>query len=279
MVLLLSLHRNHTSGLAHRTMSTTPEIFVFYHLFAIDGWQEIWNVHRRHLVASGLYDACGSLLVGVVYKDRRHLSAVRAALDDLPKASVLFSRELDAPALLWPEPTMTSPNGRMGEGETILRMTHYAQQRSDQCVYLFLHSKGVSRPSWRTRKHLAYFVRQGLTPSATDEQTNEFVLRHLNSVVTDWKKHVANLRSGEASFAYRLFNFFWVRGSLLHRFELTTYVSRHAQTAPPAHRKHVLTGDATAIRHLFALFPIKLFAFANGVTLCQPPHEYIDVAM
>ena len=163
----------------------------------------------------------------------------------------------------------------MGESETILRMTHYAQQQPPQSIYLFLHTKGITNPPVRVRKHDAYFLSQGLPPDSTDEQANDFILRALNNVVTDWRDHVAAL--GTASFSYRCFNFFWARGQLLHRFDFNDYLARHAQQAPPQQRRHRLDGDWNSVRHLFALFPIKLYAFVNGWTLYRPPYEYIDV--
>lgn len=249
---------------------------IFYHLFAVKGWREIWNVHRHHLLASGLYDACESLRVGVVYKRVRQLHLVQQCLAELPKASLLYSRQISSLPLLWPDPPVRSPDGRLGESETILRMCKDAQSGDEVAeVCLFLHTKGVTNPSWRKRGNLPYFQRQGLVPGATNRQINDFVLHHLLPVVKDWRQHVASLEHGE--FSYRLFNFFWVRRSLLCRFDFNDYVARHALQAPPVQRRYRLDGGWNARRHIFALFPIKLWAFVNDVTLSRPPREYIDV--
>ena len=254
-----------------------PPIFIFYHLFAIGDWRKIWDIHIHRLRTSRLYDACHSLQVGVVYRDTQQLAEVLEALDDLPKVSLYYCREISTSPLLWRQPVVRLAEGRLGECETICAMTHYAQRQSAAAIYLFLHTKGITNPSVRARKHDAYFLSQGLPPASTDEQANDFILSALNNVVTDWRDHVAALDT--ASFSYRLFNFFWVRGQLLHRFDFNDYIARHARQAPPQQRRHSLDADWDSIRHLFALFPIKLYAFVNGLTLDRPPYEYIDVTI
>ena len=251
-------------------------LHIFYHLFAVRGWQAIWRLHRDDLLASGLYDACDTLQVGTVYGDAGEVGEVHSAVGELPKASLLFERHLDAPVFGWPSSAIPQRTGRVAEAESIWALVRHAQARPSDGLYLFLHTKGVTNPSWRTRKIMPYFLAQGC-PGTTDDEVNGFVLQHLRNVVVDWREHVASLE--RCVFSYRLFNFFWVRASLLRQFDLHDYLGWHATAAPPAQRRHRLDGDGGAVRHLFALFPIKLFACTKGSTLELPPYEYVDVRM
>lgn len=254
-----------------------PQLHIFYHLFAVQGWQTTWRLHRNDLLASGAYDRCETLRVGAVYGDAAQVDEVHGAMDELPKASLLFERRLeDVPPFGWPSSTVRPRTGRVAEAETIWGLVGHAQTQAPETIYLFLHTKGVTNPSWRTRKILPYFLAQGC-PGSTDEEVNGFVLQHLRNVVLDWREHIGSLETHD--FHYRLFNFFWVRAALLHQFDLRTYLDWHATAAPPAQRRHRLDGNADAIRHLFALFPLKLFACAKGLTLELPHYEYVDVSM
>ena len=249
-------------------------IHIFYHLFAVPGWESIWRLHRNDLVESGLHAACEAVHVGIVRGEAGQSGLVCASVRELPKARLIFDRTLSGVAQGWPWPDEPRPPPTVGEAETIWHLLQHAEQAPPESVYLFLHTKGVTNPSWRNRKHLPYLLAQGCT-GTTDHKVNAFVLEHLRSVVLEWRQHVATLAT--CAFSYRLFNFFWVRASLLRQFDMRRYLEWHALGAPPAHRRHRLGGDADSVRHLFALFPIKLHAFANGRTLDTPPHEYVDV--
>lgn len=250
-------------------------IHIFYHLFAVPGWESIWRMHRNDIVASGLYEACDAIHFGIVCGEAGTGDAARTAVDELPKARLLFNRQLSAPPVGWPLSTDCRPHPReVGEAETIWALLRHAEHALPKDIYLFLHTKGVTNPSWRTRKHLPYFRAQGCL-STDDHEVNAFVLDLLRCVVSDWRQHVADLET--CAFSYRLFNFFWVRASLLQQFDVRRYLDWHAFGAPPAHRRHTMDGDASSVRHLFALFPIKLHACANGRTLKLPPYQYIDV--
>ena len=51
------------------------------------------------------------------------------------------------------------------------------------------------------------------------------------------------------------------------------------ELAPPQQRLHRLGIDGNTTRHIFSLFPIKLYAFKNGIEMDKPPYAYIDVRM
>ena len=251
-------------------------IRVFYHLFAVGDWRRIFDVHMRQLHSSGLYDACEEIRVGVVYREARDLEDVRRKLD-AGKAELSYARPLAVPPVIWWNPEVRLEDGRFGEAETILHMTKLAQAEDERVAYLFMHSKGVTNPATTERRHFEYLVGRGLDSAASNETANDFLLQDLASVVTGWRAHHAALET--ASFSYRLYNFFWASGALLHRFDFTEYLQAHAHKAPPQQRGHRLGRDWDTSRHLFALFPIKLYAFANDIELRDPPYKYIDVRM
>ena len=250
-------------------------ISVFYHLFAVAGWRSIWAEHIGRLRESGLYEACDGIRVSVVYEDEGELSQVAETLSTYGKVSLFRHRALSTPPVIWANPRVQLPDGRLGECETILQMAHYAQQQGEAFNCLFLHTKGITNPPLTKRKNFAYFVQKGLDANASDAQANAFALKELNTVIVDWQDHVSALES--ASFSYAHSNFFWITGSLLRQFDFDDYLAKHAKQAPPQQRRHVLGRDWNGTRHIFALFPIKLHAFVNGITLQRPPYEYVDV--
>ena len=230
----------------------------------------------RQLHSRGLYDSCEEIRVGVVYQRSRDLEEIRENLD-ASKAELSYSRALSVPPVIWSNPEVRLVEGRFGEAETILHMTRLAQSEDECVAYLFMHSKGVTNPATTKRRHFEYLVGRGLDPAASNETANDFILQDMASVVTGWRTHHAALKT--ASFSYRLYNFFWVSGKLLHRFDFTEYLKAHAHKAPPQQRGHRLGRDWDTNRHIFSLFPIKLYAFTNDIELRDPPYKYIDVRM
>ena len=128
-------------------------ISVFYHLFAVAGWRSIWAEHIGRLRESGLYEACDGIRVSVVYEDEDELSQVSDVLSTCGKASLFRRRKLSTPPVIWANPRVQLPDGRLGECETILHMAHYAQQQGEAFNYLFLHTKGVTNPPLTKRKN------------------------------------------------------------------------------------------------------------------------------
>ena len=227
----------------------------------------------------GLYDACKRVHVGAIYKNSRDLRELDSMLRRNGKMTLLFTRDLTAvPVQIWCCPAIRSADGGIGECETILRMTEHAQRRDpDANYYFFFHSKGVTNPPTKQRKHLAYFVSRGFDPSESNERANAFVLKDMNTVISNWRGYLDALETN--SFRYYVYNFFWISGRLLHQFDFGEYVSLHRELAPPQQRLHRLGIDGNTTRHIFSLFPIKLYAFKNGIEMDKPPYAYIDVRM
>ena len=158
-------------------------------------------------------------------------------------------------------------------------MTEHARHRDDPAdIYLFLHSKGVTHPPTRQRRHLSYFVSRGFDPSGSNDAANAFVLEDTATVVSNWREYVKALET-TSSFWYYIYNFFWVSGDLLRQFDFDEYLRLHRELAPPQQRPHRLGSHWDKTRHLFSLFPIKLYAFRNGLELDAPPYTYVDVRM
>jgi len=253
-------------------------ISIFYHLFLVNEWRRVFEFHLERLRRSGLYDACEQVHVGAVYDDERVLPELDSLLPGDGKTTLRFARALETPPTIWSDPEVRLADGRVAECETILSMTEYARQRDSGDIYLFLHSKGVTRPPTKRRRHLSHFVSRGFDPSGSNDAANEFVLEDTATVVSNWREYVEALKT-TSSFWYYICNFFWVSGDLLRQFDFDEYLRLHRELAPPQQRPHHLGSDWKKVRHLFSPFPVKLHAFRNGLELDAPPYTYIDVRM
>ena len=253
-------------------------INIFYHLFLVNEWRHVFEFHLKQMRRSGLYDACARMHVGAVYDDDRALSELDSLLPGDGKTTLRFARALEAPPTIWHDPEVSLADGRVGECETILSMTVYARQHDPADIYLFLHSKGVTHPPTKQRKHLPFFVSRGFDPSGSNDEANAFVLEDTATVVSNWREYVEALETTH-SFWYYIYNFFWVSGALLQQFDFDEYMRLHRELAPPQQRPYRLEGPWNKTRHLFSLFPIKLYAFRNGLELDAPPYTYVNVRM
>ena len=253
-------------------------ISIFYHLFLVNEWRQVFEFHLEQMRRSGLYEACERLHVGAVHNDARALSELLSLLPGDGKVILRFARALEDPPIIWRDPEIRLADGRIGECETLLSMTAHARQRDPEDLYLFLHSKGVTRPPTKQRKHLPYFVSRGLHPSASNDEANAFVLKDTATVVANWRESAEALATTGA-FWYYLYNFFWISGRLLRQFDFDEYLRLHRELAPPQQRPYRLEGDWNKARHLFSLFPVKLYAFRNGIALDAAPYTYVDVRM
>ena len=251
-------------------------INVFYHLFLVNEWRHVFEYHLRQMRASGLYDACRQIHVGAVHDNDRALSELHSLLPGDGKVTLRFARALETSRIIWHNPEVRSPDGRIGECESILSMIEYAQRKDPDDIYLFFHSKGVTNPPTVRRQHLPYFVSRGLDPSASNDKANAFVLRDTSIVVTNWREYAKALET-TSTFWYYIYNFFWISGNLLQQFDFGIYTRLHQELAPPGHRPIRLGGHWNEARHLFSLFPIKLYAFQTGIKLDAPAYTYINV--
>ena len=254
-------------------------IIVFYHLYLVNDWKRIFEFHLKEIRKSGLYDACKQVHLGVVYVDDQQLPILDSILDRQSKVTVCFKRALHAhPFRIWRDPEIRLNDGRFGEAESILRMVEFAQGREAKETYLFVHSKGVTNPNVKNRRQLSYFVSRGFDPAHSNDMANAFVLEDTAVVVRNWRQYCSEVEQTE-SFRYYTWNFFWVSGHLLRKFDFDEYIRLHRELAPPRQRRHRLGEHWNTTRHMFSLFPVKLHAFANRIELNAPPYTYIDVSM
>ena len=253
-------------------------IRIFYHLFLVNEWRRVFEFHLKQMRRSGLYDACEQVHVGAVYEDARALSELNSLLPGDGKTTLRFARALETPPTIWSDPEVRLADGRVGECESILSMTEHARQQDAADIYLFLHSKGVTHPPTKKRRHLSYFVGRGFDPSGSNDAANAFVLEDTATVVSNWREYVQALET-TSSFWYYIYNFFWVSGDLLRQFDFDEYLRLHRDLAPPQQRPHRLGSHSNKTRHLFSLFPIKLHAFMNGIELDAPPYTYVNVSL
>lgn len=250
-------------------------IEIFYHLYMVNDWQAVFEWQLGQLRTSGLYKACSRMHLGLVYDDCRALSKLDTLLFGHDKIDVRFSRDLKDAPVIWSNPEVRLSDGRFGESETILHMVEYAQRRDRETRYLFFHSKGVTNPPTKRRRHLPYLVGRGFDPSGSNDDANAFVLKDTITVVSNWLEYVEALE--EYSFWYYIYNFFWVSGDLLHQFDFHEYVRLHRDFAPMQQRRYGLDDEWNRMRHLFSHFPIKLYAFTKRIEMDQPAYTYINV--
>ncbi len=250
-------------------MPPTQPILVFYHLFAVNRWAEIWAHHLTVLQESGLLDAAQAVYVGLIHETNEQLTHFQLSIREHPKIRLLYSRRLSEPALVWDDPPSIVHRIQLGESETILKMAAVARKLSDDHAFFFFHSKGVSNPPSGQRTQISHFRSLGLSPAATDEEINQFILLDMDRAIRDWRSHLHTLQNHDAW--YYIWNFFWIRGTLLRRFELTRFLQAGRRLAPPRQRFGELSN-----RHAFAVFPVLLHHFEAGKQVDELS-TYIDV--
>ncbi|MEM9829700.1 MAG: hypothetical protein AAF944_03640 [Bacteroidota bacterium] len=229
-------------------MEQVTNIYVFYHLFLVERWRDIWKYHIDTLVESGLYKGCKEMQVGVVYKNAVELEEFLRMLKEHPKVLILYTRNYHSlPIAIWSEPKK-SIKTQLGEGETILKMIEYVRNiGGNNFSCLFFHSKGVTRPDNKRRSQISYFYRKGLSESADAEETEQFILRDMTEeTVAKWNEKIRLLENH--SFYYYIWNFFWVTGEMLKGFNFTTFNKKGEFP-----RKYRFKN-----RHHTAVFPINL---------------------
>ena len=187
------------------------------------------------------------------------------------KMTLLFTRDLTAvPVQIWCCPAIRSADGGIGECETILRMTEHApaaRPRPPTTTFSFTpKASRIRRPSSASILHT--LSAEVSIPLNSNERANAFVLKDMNTVISNWRGYLDALETN--SFRYYVYNFFWISGRLLHQFDFGEYVSLHRELAPPQQRLHRLGIDGNTTRHIFSLFPIKLYAFKNGIEMDKP---------
>ena len=231
-------------------------IHIFYHLFTVNKWRQLFTYHINSIVKSGLYDACTNMHLGIVFQHPSDLKDVRGIEQQYPKLNIIGVREYnDLPVKIWNDPEQYM-NVQPGECETILKLVEFAKKNNEDSNYLFLHSKGVTHPNDKNRNQIKYFYGKGLNQEADKNTTAEFILEDLtNNVVFNWKEIISLLNTN--NYYHYVFNFFWLSGEALNQFELENYDKFSTKG-----KKHGRNN-----RHYTARFPINLYEANNKVTI------------
>ena len=241
------------------------DLIVFYHIFANANYKEILDFHLTELKLSGLYERCQEINFGLVYKDRKDLRYVQNLISTDQKLNLYhFRRFHDLPTKLLPSSNL-SCNIEMGEGETIMKMVDFAKNHKDvdKHQYIFLHTKGASQPKGEMNRAM---VRM-LLPSAPKIKDIDIVRKKIlkiisKNIIHDWQEHLKKF-SSEKSLYYYIWNFFWIKGSLLKLFDDKKYqkYTFRGQTSDPFSSAAVRGTNRG--RHYTACFPLGMFELKN----------------
>ena len=238
-------------------ISLNKNIVIFYHLFLMNNWKEIFNFHLYEIVNSGLYDKVSQINVGIIYKDGIELKEFnkefnKEFFESYKKINILYERQYDLiPVKVWNNPERKM-DIQLGEGETILKMVEYARENNDEDIYLFFHSKGVTDPPDKNRSQISHFYNKGLSKKSDSSEARYFILRDMShELIREWKRNIDFLVDNE--FYYYIWNFFWVKGSLLKKFNFDNF----CKNAP----RNIGFYD----RHFTAVFPVNLYGAINHV--------------
>ena len=191
--------------------------FIFYHLYITDTpvWQDILKVQFDSIVNSGLYDELKTIYFGVVYNNESDLLRLNEFAKRFDKIKIIYTRQIESfPIKIWSNPN-TEIKTQLGEGETILKMIEFAKQNpSDN--YLFMHSKGSTKPNPWCRSQMNHFEDRGIKKEkkynrGVRDRTNDLILKDITTeIVTNWKEKIKILENND--FYYYIFKKFsdWI---------------------------------------------------------------------
>lgn len=234
-------------------MKDKQKIIIFYHIYANEHYQKIINYHLEVIKKSSLYDQCDSINVSVIYKDKKDLDYVIDWINSNDKINLYHSRKFKSlPTILFKN-SIFKCNTELGEGETIMKMYDYSiKNKSDNDLYMFIHTKGTSLPPDSIRSQTKKFVPnyQTLTPTQLRDTIQDTLTK---KVIIKWKDHVDQLNKDKVLYYY-VWNFFWVKGSLLRKFDEKKYI---------AYSQRGKQYKAPINRHYTAYFPLGLYEMVN----------------
>lgn len=225
-------------------------------------WREILEIQLNELVECGLYEELVSLKIGVVYSKKSQLEELENKfVEKFKKIELIYKREFKSfPVLIWTDPKVEIKT-QLGEGETILKMVEFAKTKSTADKYLFMHSKGSTKPNPWCRSQMNHFEDRGIEKEkkynrGVRDRTNNLILKDITTeMVTEWKEKIKILENND--FYYYVFNFFYATGSFLSKFDFDEF--NESGCFP---KKFSLKN-----RHWSAMFPINLYGVVNGLAL------------
>ena len=236
-------------------------IHLFYHLFMANNflWREILEIQLNELVAAGLYEQLASLKIGVVYSKKSQLEVLEDKfVEKFKKIELIYKREINSfPILIWNDPKIEI---KTQLGETILKMIEFAKQNSSD-NYLFMHSKGSTKPNPWCRSQMNHFEDRGIKKEkkynrGVRDKTNDLILKDITTeIVTNWKEKVKILENND--FYYYIFNFFYATGAFLSKFDFKDYNENGCFP-----QEYTIKD-----RHWSAMFPVNLYGVINNLDL------------
>lgn len=132
---LFSLSADQEEGFAEK-----PEIEVFIHACTLGNWQEVLHRQLGRIQASGLYEACHSISIGVLGTGN-----MAPFIERYPKIEILFQ----------------NPNTALYENPTLTALRSRAALRPDTLL-MYIHTKGITKQGNQNvtdwTKYLEYFV-------------------------------------------------------------------------------------------------------------------------
>jgi hypothetical protein len=195
------------------------QIAIFYHIYAINNWREIFNEQFDKIVASGLYHAAEKIHVGVI-----------GDLPEIEDSKISFRRNLT----------------HNSEADTLLALWQYCQA-NPQARVLYFHCKGVSHYE---QKNGVWKIKDGLTVDSWRRYLDYVVLEQWQHCVnkldlydcaaTEWLDHT--LYDGKNNFdPHYSGNFWWARASYVAKLDpRLLYGSNYTQC-----EKWISTGSPT----------------------------------
>ena len=228
--------------------TSKQEVYIFYHLFLLNQWEDVFVEYIEAVENSGLYKRLTEFCLCVIYKEEIDLESLKSILKKYPKIKLYYKRQFqDLPVKLWQNPKVEI-NTNLGEGESIIKMVEHAQNNTKESVYLFLHAKGITNPENKRRRQTAYFFKQGLSQKASNQEMSDFITKSIiEKTINNWEKQLKKLE--DKYFYYFVFNIFWIRSDLLKQFEFNEF---NTQAQFP--KFYGLNN-----RHWSAIFPLNLF--------------------
>lgn len=268
---------------------------IFYHLYLVNDWRRIFINHLFQLSKAGCLSECRSMNIGITYVDKAELDGFSELFSEYSPFTILFTRQAASrlrrkvnkhPLLhrvfgskLYELPcqlkdgSYVKTNMEYGESETILYMAHLAHEMHDVDRFLFLHSKGATRPVGYEKpgigKHpelvrLSDYI--GFIPLLGNEAGNAITSLAIDKYINDWR--VNGMSISPSGYHYLMWNIFWIGSRLLRQFSLVNWLDPEYQMClhprdRPGPGWGLFCEGMVHNRHLFGNFPVKLHAMVN----------------
>lgn len=153
------------------------------------------------------------------------------------------------------EVTYPGPGQKWGEFRALSLMALHAMKHpTGNEDYLFLHAKGATDPPTNRSQMENYGVR-------TNEDITERVCSFIRSGRPEFKH-----------FFYHIWNMFWISADLLREYAPHVFVANQGKVVPRDQKYYPMKD-----RHVFSLFPVKLYGIVKELKLETPIKDLINL--